>query len=125
MGQQQFSGTMAALNRLSQRIRENFQVCQHTRRADEQETTRDFSLLSGTSSTANGGYFDTSDDRIKEIGTLLESRHDKERLEGMKRIIAGMSKGRDMEPFYAAVVKNVVAPSIEIRKLVYIYLLRL
>lgn len=56
---------------------------------------------------------------------LLESRHDKERLEGMKRIIAGMSKGRDMEPFYAQVVKNVVAPSIEIRKLVYIYLLRL
>lgn len=43
----------------------------------------------------------------------------------MKRIIAGISKGRDMEPFFALVVKNVVASSIEIRKLVYIYLLRL
>ena len=82
-------------------------------------------MLAGSSSNPNGGYFDTSDDKIKEISTLLESRHDKERLEGMKRIIAGMSKGRDMEPFYAQVVKNVVAPSIEIRKLVYIYLLRL
>ena len=43
----------------------------------------------------------------------------------MKRIIAGMSKGRDMESFFAVVVKNVGSPSIEIRKLVYIYLLRL
>ena len=55
----------------------------------------------------------------------MDSRQDRDRLEGMKRIIAGISKGRDMEPFFAQVVKNVVAPSIEIRKLVYIYLLRL
>ncbi|KAI9632628.1 adaptin N terminal region-domain-containing protein [Dioszegia hungarica] len=102
---------MAALNRLSQRIKENFQ-----------ESTRDFAIPGGSASTAT--YFDTSDDKIKEISKLLESRHDKERLEGMKRIIAGISKGRDMEPFFAQVVKNVVAPSIEIRKLVYIYLLR-
>ncbi|TYJ53487.1 hypothetical protein B9479_005873 [Cryptococcus floricola] len=102
---------MAALNRLSQRIKENFQ-----------ETTRDLSLLTGTGSSTT--YFDTSDDKLKEITKLLESRSDAERLEGMKRIIAGMSKGRDMEPFFAQVVKNVVSQSIEIRKLVYIYLLR-
>lgn len=105
---------MAALNRLSQRIKENFQ-----------ESTRDFNILPGSSASASAAYFDTTDDKIKEISKLLESRHDKERLEGMKRIIAGISKGRDMEPFFAQVVKNVVAPSIEIRKLVYIYLLRL
>jgi AP-3 complex subunit beta len=104
---------MAALNRLSQRIKENFQ-----------ESTRDLNILPGSSSTS-AAYFDTTDDKIKEISKLLESRNDKERLEGMKRIIAGISKGRDMEPFFAQVVKNVVAPSIEIRKLVYIYLLRL
>jgi AP-3 complex subunit beta len=46
-------------------------------------------------------------------------------LDGMKRVIAGVSRGRDMERFFAEVVKNVVAGSIEIRKLVYIYLLRL
>ncbi|WVQ74636.1 hypothetical protein IAR50_004237 [Cryptococcus sp. DSM 104548] len=102
---------MAALNRLSQRIKENFQ-----------ETTRDLSLLTGTGSSTT--YFDTSDDKLKEITKLLESRSDAERLEGMKRIIAGMSKGRDMEPYFAQVVKNVVSQSIEIRKLVYIYLLR-
>ncbi|KAK4688402.1 AP-3 complex subunit beta, partial [Tremellales sp. Uapishka_1] len=104
---------MAAFNRLSQRIKENFQ-----------ETTRDLSLLAGGSSSSNAAYFETSDDKVKEISKLLESRVERERLEGMKRIIAGISKGRDMEAFFAQVVKNVVAPSIEIRKLVYIYLLR-
>lgn len=93
-------------------------------RADVQETTRDISLLTG-STTSTATYFDTSDDKLKEISKLLESRSERERLEGMKRIIAGISKGRDMEGFFAQVVKNVVAPSIEIRKLVYIYLLRL
>nr|ODN89320.1 AP-3 complex subunit beta [Cryptococcus depauperatus CBS 7855] len=102
---------MAALNRLSQRIKENFQ-----------ETTRDLTILSGAGASTT--YFDTSDEKLKEITKLLESRSDREKLEGMKRIIAGMSKGRDMEPFFAQVVKNVVSSSIEIRKLVYIYLLR-
>ncbi|WVR03787.1 hypothetical protein IAU60_000782 [Kwoniella sp. DSM 27419] len=103
---------MAAFNRLSQRIIENFH-----------ETTRDLSLLTGSNPSSNT-YFDTSDDKLKDISKLLESRVDRERLEGMKRIIAGMSKGRDMEGFFAQVVKNVVSPSIEIRKLVYIYLLK-
>jgi len=81
--------------------------------------------LTGGSSSADAAYFDTSNDKVKEISKLLESRVERDRLEGMKRIIAGISKGRDMEPFFALVVKNVVASSIEIRKLVYIYLLRL
>ncbi|WWC68617.1 uncharacterized protein I206_102547 [Kwoniella pini CBS 10737] len=102
---------MAALNRLSQRIIENFQ-----------ETTRDLSLLTGNNPSSTP--FDLTDDRLKEISALLDSRIEKERLEGMKRIIAGISKGRDMEGFFAQVVKNVVSSSIEIRKLVYIYLLR-
>ncbi|KAL7419579.1 AP-3 complex subunit beta [Cryptotrichosporon argae] len=105
---------MAALTRLSQRIRENFH-----------ESTRDLSLLtSGAASSA--AYLDAgagADDRAT-IGRLLESRAERERLEGMKRVIAGMSKGRDMEPYFAGVVKNVVAGSVEIKKLVYIYLLR-
>lgn len=103
---------MAALNRLSQRIKENFI-----------ESTRDLQVLTGGAGSSTP-YFDTSDDKIKEISKLLESRSERDRLEGMKRIIAGMSKGRDMEPFFARVVKNVVAGSIEIRKLVYIFLLR-
>jgi AP-3 complex subunit beta len=104
--------TMAALNRLTQRIKENFI-----------ESTRDIQLLTGGAGSSTP-YFDTSDDKIKEISKLLESRSERDRLEAMKRIIAGLSKGRDMEGFFAQVVKNVVAGSIEIRKLVYIFLLR-
>ena len=103
---------MAALNRLTQRIKENFI-----------ESTRDIQVLTGGTGSSTP-YFDTSDEKIKEIAKLLESRTERDRLEGMKRIIAGMSKGRDMEGFFAQVVKNVVAGSIEIRKLVYIFLLR-
>lgn len=106
------SDKMAALNRLSQRIKENFI-----------ESTRDLQVLTGGAGSSTP-YFDTSDDKIKEISKLLESRTERDRLEGMKRVIAGMSKGRDMEGFFAQVVKNVVAGSIEIRKLVYIFLLR-
>ena len=95
------------------------------RLTSSQETTRDLTLLTGGAGSSTAAYFDTSDEKIKEISKLLESRAERDRLEGMKRIIAGISKGRDMEPFFAQVVKNVVAPSIEIRKLVYIYLLRL
>lgn len=35
-----------------------------------------------------------------------------------------ISKGRDMSAFFPQVVKQVASPSVEIRKLVYIYLLR-
>ncbi|TXT12874.1 hypothetical protein VHUM_01275 [Vanrija humicola] len=101
------------INRLGQRIKENFQ-----------ETTRDLNLLAGGGASASAAYFDASEDKMFEITKLLESRAESERLEGMKRIIAAMSKGRNMEGFFAQVVKNVVANSIEIRKLVYIYLLR-
>lgn len=101
------------INRLGQRIKENFH-----------ETTRDLNLLAGGGGTGSASYFDVSEDKVTEIGKLLDSRAEVERLEGMKRIIAAMSKGRNMEVFFAQVVKNVVASSIEIRKLVYIYLLR-
>ena len=35
-----------------------------------------------------------------------------------------ISKGRNVSEYFAQVVKNVAAPSLEVRKLVYIYLLR-
>lgn len=40
----------------------------------------------------------------------------------MKLLLAMLSKGRDIPEFFADVVKNVVAKSIEVKKLVYIYL---
>eukprot|EP00755_Sulcionema_specki_P037862 Sspe_Gene.23200::Locus_8995_Transcript_1_1_Confidence_1.000_Length_2929::g.23200::m.23200/K12397/AP3B; AP-3 complex subunit beta len=45
------------------------------------------------------------------------------KLEAMKKIIAHISKGRDVSEFLPAVVKNVVSQSLELKKLVYLYLI--
>merc|ERR1719359_2726682 len=40
----------------------------------------------------------------------------------MKWLLAMMSKGRDASEFFSDVVKNVVAKSVEVKKMVYMYL---
>ncbi|KAG8863143.1 AP-3 complex subunit beta [Tulasnella sp. 330] len=94
--------------RLSQRIQETLQ-----------EKTRDFTK------TAAASYLDATDlDRPGELSKLLNSASDREKLEGLKRVIAMISKNRNASAHFAQVVKNVASPNLEIRKLVYIYLLR-
>lgn len=73
---------------------------------------------------AGSQYFDTSEEKMRNIRRQLDSRNDREKLDGLKRLIAMISKGRDVSEFFPDVVKNVVSQNIEIRKLVYIYLLR-
>ncbi|KAG9014073.1 AP-3 complex subunit beta [Tulasnella sp. JGI-2019a] len=94
--------------RLSQRIQESLQ-----------ERTRDFTR------TAAASYLDAPDlDKPGELSKLLNSASDREKLEGLKRVIAMISKNRNVSAHFAQVVKNVASPNLEIRKLVYIYLLR-
>ncbi|RUS17230.1 adaptor-related protein complex 3 beta 2 subunit, isoform CRA_c, partial [Jimgerdemannia flammicorona] len=69
-------------------------------------------------------YFDTSEEKMHDIRRQLDARNDREKLDGLKRLIAMISKGRDVSEFFPDVVKNVASVNIEIRKLVYIYLLR-
>jgi AP-3 complex subunit beta len=45
-----------------------------------------------------------------------------EKLKGMKWLLAMLSKGRDVSEFFPDVVKNVVVKSIEVKKMVYNYL---
>ncbi|PHZ13020.1 uncharacterized protein RHIMIDRAFT_251113 [Rhizopus microsporus ATCC 52813] len=78
--------------------------------------------LSGGDSGAQ--YFDTSEEKMRNIKRQLDSKNDREKLDGLKRLIAMISKGRDVSEFFPDVVKNVVSQNIEVRKLVYIYLLR-
>ncbi|KAF6229126.1 hypothetical protein HO133_007240 [Letharia lupina] len=54
---------------------------------------------------------------------LLDSRNDREILEGLRKVISMMYRSKPCLPFFSAVVKNVASPNIEIKKLVYIYLL--
>ncbi|KAJ3481196.1 hypothetical protein NLI96_g7828 [Meripilus lineatus] len=84
------------------------------------EHTRDLAIARGGSAA----YFDTPEDKVKNIRKQLDSNSDREKLDAMKRLIALISKGRNVSEFFAQVVKNVASHNLEIRKLVYIYLLR-
>ncbi|KZP00657.1 hypothetical protein CALVIDRAFT_533665 [Calocera viscosa TUFC12733] len=84
------------------------------------ERTRDMSF----GKSPNAALFDTAEDKVKQIRKQLDSSQDREKLEAMKRLIAMISKGRNVSEFFAQVVKNVASSNLEIRKLVYIYLLR-
>ncbi|KAL6307582.1 adaptin N terminal region-domain-containing protein [Sparassis latifolia] len=82
------------------------------------EHTRD--LARGSTSA----YLDSPDEKVKNIRRQLDSNSEREKLDAMKRLIALISKGRNVSEFFAQVVKNVASQNLEIRKLVYIYLLR-
>ncbi|QGI77455.1 hypothetical protein CEK25_004184 [Fusarium fujikuroi] len=58
-----------------------------------------------------------------QMRKLLDSRNDREVLEGLRRVMAMMYRNHKTLPFFSSVVKNVASPNIEIKKLVYIYLI--
>ncbi|PVH83565.1 ARM repeat-containing protein [Cadophora sp. DSE1049] len=58
-----------------------------------------------------------------QIKKLLDSRNEREVLEGLRKVISMMYRSLPTLPFFSSVVKNVASPNIEIKKLVYIYLL--
>ncbi|KAF9351167.1 AP-3 complex subunit beta-2 [Mortierella sp. NVP85] len=82
------------------------------------ENTRDFRFEN------QAHFLETNEDKLREIRKNLDSKYEKEKLDGLKRLIAMISKGRDVSEFFPDVVKNVASESLEVRKLVYIYILR-
>ncbi|PHH70253.1 hypothetical protein CDD82_7244 [Ophiocordyceps australis] len=58
-----------------------------------------------------------------QMRKLLDSRNDREVLEGLRRVVAMMYRNHKTLPFFSSVVKNVASPNLEIKKLVYIYLI--
>ncbi|KAK9357990.1 adaptin N terminal region-domain-containing protein [Lipomyces starkeyi] len=77
------------------------------------------SARTATASLGEDGVF-----RQRDVQRYLNSRHEKEKLVGMKAIATMMSKGQDVTEYFPDVVKNSSAQTLEVRKLVYIYLLR-
>ena len=67
-------------------------------------------------------YFESSMVPEDDIRRQLDSTSVKEKLDAMKRVVALISLGRDASSFFPDVVKNVVTSSLEIKKLVYLYL---
>ncbi|KNE54458.1 hypothetical protein AMAG_00432 [Allomyces macrogynus ATCC 38327] len=53
--------------------------------------------------------------------TLLDSKFDIEKLEGLKNVLQLVHHGEDATEYFAAVVKNAIHPNVEIRRLVYAY----
>ncbi|KHJ33576.1 putative ap-3 adaptor complex subunit beta [Erysiphe necator] len=58
-----------------------------------------------------------------QIRKLLDSRNDREILDGLRKVISMMYRSQPCLTFFSSIVKNVASPNIEIKKLVYIYLL--
>ncbi|RPB05945.1 hypothetical protein L873DRAFT_1756255 [Choiromyces venosus 120613-1] len=90
------------------------------------ETARDLTLEAAQAASASGRIIrkDGKQGTSTQTKKLLNSRMDKEVLDGLRRVIGMMSRGIDCSEFFADVVKNVASPTLEIKKLVYIYLLR-
>ncbi|KAJ6607370.1 adaptin N terminal region-domain-containing protein [Mycena sp. CBHHK59/15] len=95
-------------SRLGMRLQESFS-----------EHTRELTIAKGSTSL----YLEP-DDKGKNVRKQLDSSSDREKLDAMKRLVALISKGRNVSEYFAQVVKNVASQNLEIRKLVYIYLLR-
>lgn len=73
---------------------------------------------------ASGSIFKYEGRKHDDLKHMLDSNKDGLKLEAMKRIIGMIARGRDASDLFPAVVKNVVSKNIEVKKLVYVYLVR-
>jgi AP-3 complex subunit beta len=62
--------------------------------------------------------------RHDDLKQMLDSNKDNLKLDAMKRIVGMIAKGKNASDLFPAVVKNVVSKNVEIKKLVYVYLMR-
>uniref|UniRef100_A0A8C1DLY9 AP-3 complex subunit beta n=2 Tax=Cyprinus carpio TaxID=7962 RepID=A0A8C1DLY9_CYPCA len=60
----------------------------------------------------------------EDLKEMLESSKESLKLEAMKRIVGLIAKGKNASELFPAVVKNVASKNIELKKLVYVYLVR-
>ncbi|KAJ5356332.1 Armadillo-like helical [Penicillium concentricum] len=89
------------------------------------ETARELTLEAAQSAAINRTSSTDYTSRTyspAHIKKLLDSRHEREVLDGMRRVIALMYRSEPSLTFFSAVVKNVASANLEVKKLVYIYL---
>uniref|UniRef100_A0A8D3BM76 AP-3 complex subunit beta n=1 Tax=Scophthalmus maximus TaxID=52904 RepID=A0A8D3BM76_SCOMX len=65
-----------------------------------------------------------NDDMNEDLKEMLESNKESLKLEAMKRVVGLIAKGKNASELFPAVVKNVANKNIELKKLVYVYLVR-
>ncbi|XP_062905380.1 AP-3 complex subunit beta-1 isoform X1 [Mobula hypostoma] len=81
-------------------------------------------MTSGTVTGAAFRLFSADYKKNEDLHQMLESNKDSLKLEAMKRIVAMIAKGKNASELFPAVVKNVASKNIELKKLVYVYLVR-
>ncbi|XP_078812156.1 AP-3 complex subunit beta-1 isoform X2 [Oryzias latipes] len=72
----------------------------------------------------NGKPKETHKAGNEDLKEMLESNKESLKLEAMKRVVGLISKGKNASELFPAVVKNVASKNIELKKLVYVYLVR-
>uniref|UniRef100_A0A8C9TXX8 AP-3 complex subunit beta n=1 Tax=Scleropages formosus TaxID=113540 RepID=A0A8C9TXX8_SCLFO len=82
------------------------------------------STPTASGSTAAAGLFSTDFKKNEDLKEMLESNKESLKLEAMKRIVGLIAKGKNASELFPAVVKNVASKNIELKKLVYVYLVR-
>ncbi|KAI9821531.1 MAG: AP-3 complex subunit beta [Phylliscum demangeonii] len=100
------------------------------------ETARDLTLEAAQSASAlrSGGNSTTTTTTTTttsaraplptaQLKKLLDSRNERDVLDGMQRVITMMYRGQSCLALFSSVVKNVASRSLAIRKLVYLYVL--
>uniref|UniRef100_A0A0G4I2U1 Clathrin/coatomer adaptor adaptin-like N-terminal domain-containing protein n=1 Tax=Chromera velia CCMP2878 TaxID=1169474 RepID=A0A0G4I2U1_9ALVE len=73
-------------------------------------------------STSESHFFDEEKFSITDIKKNLNDLSVERKLDAMKRILAAVSSGRDVGVLFPDVVKNISATNLELKRLVYIYI---
>ncbi|XP_064873475.1 AP-3 complex subunit beta-1-like isoform X4 [Oncorhynchus nerka] len=101
---------------------ENLQLTLKTELSqEEQHLTPHTHTNGGPDETHTKGYCTEVNEDLKE---MLESNKESLKLEAMKRVVGLIAKGKNASELFPAVVKNVASKNIELKKLVYVYLVR-
>ncbi|KAF7513088.1 hypothetical protein GJ744_011354 [Endocarpon pusillum] len=90
------------------------------------ENARDLTIEAAQSANAGRSSKSGSSSRsipFTQLQKLLDSRNDRDILEGLRKVVSMIYQGKPCLPYFSSVVKNVANPNIEVKKLVYIYLL--
>ncbi|XP_025923531.1 AP-3 complex subunit beta-1 isoform X5 [Apteryx rowi] len=88
------------------------------------ELAQEAAPTTAPSAPAAFGLFSSDTKKNEDLKQMLESSKDSAKLDAMKRIVGMIAKGKNASELFPAVVKNVASKNIEIKKLVYVYLMR-
>ncbi|AWP00689.1 putative AP-3 complex subunit beta-1 [Scophthalmus maximus] len=92
--------------------------------AGQESTPTSSGAGAGAGAGAAFGLFSTDFKKNEDLKEMLESNKESLKLEAMKRVVGLIAKGKNASELFPAVVKNVANKNIELKKLVYVYLVR-